>query len=89
MRPVDQRNQTYAKAMKVAKRVAITIVCCLPVLIVFAYLTRNIIKSNFWQIFIFVCVMGVAVLVEELITRAKEKRKKAEELLGTKKDIFK
>lgn len=89
MRPVDQRNQTYSNVMKVAKRMAITIVCCLPFLIVFAYLTRNIITSNFWQIFIFVCVMGVAVLVEELISRAKEKRKKAQELLEPKKDIFK
>ncbi len=89
MRPVDQRNQTYSNAMRVAKRMAITIVCCLPFLIVFAYLTRNIITSNFWQIFIFVCVMGVAVLVEELISRAKEKRKKAQELLEPKKDIFK
>ncbi len=89
MRPVNQRNQTLNNAMKVAKRVAITMLCCLPVLIVFAYLTRNIITSNFWQIFIFIVVMGVAVLIEELITRAKEKRKQAQEILGTKKDVFK
>ena len=89
MRPVNQRSQTYAKAMKVAKRIAITMLCCLPVLIVFAYLTRNIITSNFWQIFIFIIIMGLAVLIEELITRTKEKRKQADELLGTKKDVFK
>ena len=71
------------------KRIAITMLCCLPVLIVFAYLTRNIITSNFWQIFIFIIIMGLAVLIEELITRAKEKRKQADELLGTKKDVFK
>lgn len=89
MRPVDQRNQTYNKAMKVAKRIAITILCCLPFLVVFAYLTRNVITSNFWQIFIFIAVMAVAVLIEELIARAKQKRKQAEEMLSTKKDVFK
>lgn len=89
MRPVNQRNETYNKAMKVAKRVAITIVCCLPILIVFAYLTRNIITSDFWQIVIFMVIMALAVLIEELISRAKEKRKQTLESLGEKKDIFK
>lgn len=89
MRPTDQRNQTYNKALKVAKRIVVTVLCCLPVLILFAYFTRNIITSDFWQVFIFICFMSVAVLIEELVTRAKIKRKQAEELLGTKKDIFK
>ncbi len=89
MRPVNQRNETYNKAMKVAKRIAITLLCCVPVLIVFAYLTRNIITSNFWQIFIFIVFMGLVVLVEELIARARIKRKQAQIDLGLKKDIFK
>ena len=89
MRPVNQRNETYNKAMKVAKRIAITLLCCVPVLILFAYLTRNIITSNFWQIFIFIVFMGLVVLVEELIARASIKRKQAQIDLGLKKDIFK
>ena len=89
MRPVNQRNETYNKAMKVAKRIAITLLCCVPVLIVFAYFTRNIITSNFWQIFIFIVFMALVVLVEELIARARIKRKQAQIDLGLKKDIFK
>ena len=75
--------------MKVGKRIAITILCCIPFLILFSYLTRNVITSDFVQILIFVLIMGSAVLVEELVVRSREKKKKREAVLETKKDVFK
>ena len=39
----DNRNETYKNMMKVAKRIALEILISLPICIVFAYLTRNII----------------------------------------------
>ena len=83
------QNDVFTQALKVGKRIAITILCCIPFLVVFSYLTRNVITSNALQILIFVIVMGVAVLVEELVVRQKEKKKKAKALLETKKDVFK
>ena len=73
-------------AMKVGKRIAITILICIPILIIFAYLTRNIITSNTAQVLIFIAVMGVAVLLEEIIVRKREKAKK--EMQIEKKDVF-
>lgn len=80
-------NETYKNMMKVAKRIAITILCCVPVMIVFGYLTRRVITSSAVQIVCFMLIMGIAVAVEEVIVRAKEKQK-AEEI-ETKKDVFK
>lgn len=88
MRPINTRNEMYKKILKVGKRVAITILCCLPFIILFAYLMRDKLTSNFWQIFIFVCFMAIVVFVEEIIARAREKKKQAE-VLDTKKDVFK
>lgn len=83
----DNRNEVYDNAMKVAKRIAITMLCCVPFLLVFAYLMRNIITSNGLQIFLFVLIMGVVVLIEELLVRRKNKcESKIEE---DKKDVFK
>ena len=88
-RPINQPNETYKKAMKVAKRIAITMLCCFPVLLVFGYLTRNIITSDFWQIFCFVIIMAVAVAIEEVIVREKEKKKAEQAKFETKRDVFK
>ncbi len=88
MRPINTRNEMYKKILKVGKRVAITILCCLPFIILFAYLMRDKLTSNFWQIFIFVCFMAIVVFVEEIIARNREKKKQAE-VLDTKKDVFK
>ena len=88
-RPINQPNETYKKAMKVAKRIAITMLCCFPVLLVFGYLTRNIITSDFWQIFCFVIIMAVAVAIEEVIVREKEKKKAEQDKFETKRDVFK
>ncbi len=86
MRKVNDRNEAYKNIMKVAKRIAITVLCCVPVMIVFGYLTRNVIKSNALQILCFTLIMGVAVAVVEIVARAKEKAK-AEEI-ETKRDVF-
>ena len=87
MRKVNSRDEAYKNIMKVAKRIAITILCCVPIMILFGYFTRNIIKSNGVQIICFMLIMGIAVAVVELIARAKEKAK-AEEI-ETKRDVFK
>ena len=89
MRPLNQQNETMKKAMKVAKRIAITMLCCLPVLLIFGYLTRNIITSDALQITCFVIIMGVAVAIVEVVARSREKRKEAMEQFETKKDVFK
>lgn len=81
------RQQAYRDAMKTAKRIVITVLCCLPVIIVFAYLTRNIIKSDALLIFIFVAFMAVVVLIEEIIYRKNKKKK--EQIEKDTKDVFK
>ena len=73
--------------MKVAKRIAITVLCCIPFIIVFAFLTRKVITSDALQIVCFMLIMGVAVLVVEVIARRKEKQQK--EQIETKRDVFK
>ena len=88
MRSVNN-NETYKNMMKVAKRIAITILCCVPVMILFGYFTRNIITSNAVQIVCFMLIMGAAVAVEEVIVRAKEKRKAEQDMVEPKKDVFK
>ena len=87
MRRINNRNEAVNNMMKVAKRIAITILCCVPVMIIFGYLTRNVIKSNALQIVCFMLIMGVAVAVVEVIARAKEKAKSEE--IETKRDVFK
>ena len=87
MRRVNNIDNKYQGVFKVAKRIAITILCCIPVMILFGYFTRNIIKTNGLQIVCFMVIMGIAVAVVEVIARAKEKAKKEE--IETKKDVFK
>ncbi len=89
MRNVINRNDGYKNAIKVAKRIAITILCCIPVLILFGYFTRNVIKSDVLQVVCFMLIMGVAVAVVEVIARAKEKAKQEREMIEPKKDVFK
>lgn len=87
MRKVNSRDEGYKNAIKVAKRIAITVLCCIPVMLVFAYLTRKIITTNLVQILCFMLIMGIAVAVVEVIARAKEKAKSEE--IETKRDVFK
>lgn len=85
----DNRNETYQKMMKTAKRIAIEILISLPVCVIFAYLTRNVITSDFLQIVCFIVIMGVAVLIGELAYKHKQQKKEAQEILNPKKDVFK
>lgn len=87
MNRYNNRNEAYKGIYKVAKRIAITILCCIPVLVVFAYFTRNIITQNWVQIICFMVVMAVAVTIVEVIARAKENKKEQE--IETKRDVFK
>ena len=87
MKRVNSRDEAYKNAIKVAKRIAITMLCCIPFMIVFAYLTRKVITTNWLQILCFMLIMGIAVAVVEVVARAKEKQR-AEEI-ETKRDVFK
>ena len=87
MRKVVNDNNTFKNSWKVAKRIAITILCCIPAICIFAYLTRKVITSNAVQIVCFMAIMAVAVVAEELIVRAKEAKQKEE--VETKRDVFK
>lgn len=75
MRNNTYNNEMYQKIMKRAKRIAIAVLCCLPVIILFGYFTRNVITSNVLQIIIYVAIMLVAVLIEELIYKRRENKK--------------
>ena len=85
MRKFNRQNEEVKNIMKVAKRIAITILCCLPFLGVFGYLTRNIITSDFVQILCFILIMGATVAIEEFIVRRKEKQDEDDD----SKDVFK
>jgi len=85
----DNRNESYQKMMKTAKRIAMEILISLPVCIVLAYLTRNVITSDALQIVCFMVIMGVAVLIGELAYKRKQQKKQAQEILKPKKDVFK
>ena len=85
----DNRNEIYKNFMKVAKRVAITILCCIPICVLFGYFTRTVITSNVLQCVCFIAIMGIGVLIVEVVTRKREKKKQAQKLLETKKDVFK
>ena len=85
----DNRNESYQKMMKTAKRIAMEILISLPVCIVFAYLTRNVITSDVLQIMCFMVIMGVAVLIGELAYKHKQQKKEAQDILNPKKDVFK
>ena len=87
MRKTIRNNDTYKNMFKVAKRIAITILCCMPVMVIFAYLTRNIIKSDVLQVLCFMFIMGIAVAIVEVIARTRENQKEQE--IETKRDVFK
>ena len=86
MRPVQNRQDLMNGAMKVAKRIAITILICVPFLVIFSYLTRDFITTSTVRVICFMAIMGVAVLVEEIIVRKREKKKAEQEI--EKKDVF-
>lgn len=73
------------RILKRAKRIAITMLCCIPVLIIFGYLTRNIITSNVAQIAIYVAFMGIVVFIVEWLEKKKSENKSEVEDV----DVFK
>lgn len=83
------KSEVYKQAIKIAKRITITMLCCVPVLIVFAYLMRNIIKSDVVQIICFMVILSLAIGIEELIYKQREKKRQAKQLLEKNKDVFK
>lgn len=85
----DNRNETYKNMMKTAKRIALEILISLPICIVFAYLTRNVITSDVLQVICFMVIMAVAVVIGELAYKHKKQKKEAQEILNPKKDVFK
>ena len=85
----DNNNIDVQNFMKVAKRIAITVVCCIPFLLVFSFLMRNKITASWANILIYLGVFLVAVGIEELIVRRREKLKAEKEKLGKSRDVFK
>ena len=87
MKNINSRDEAYKSVIKVAKRIAITILCCIPVMIIFGYLTRKVITSNVLQGVCFIAIMSIAIVIVEVVVRRKEKQQKEE--IETKKDVFK
>ncbi|MCQ2564793.1 MAG: hypothetical protein MJ152_02935 [Clostridia bacterium] len=88
MRPFEQ-NESVKRVMKRAKRIAITILICIPIMVAFGYFTRNIITSNVWQCICFMAIMCVAVVIEELIHAGHERKKALKDLVEKNQDVFK
>lgn len=83
----NTQNEQVENAFKVAKRIGITMLCCIPILIAFGFLTRKVITSNVLQIVCFVGIMAVAVVIEETVAHFKNKAKKEKQV--EHKDVFK
>ncbi len=88
MRPFE-KNENVKRIMNRAKRIAITILICIPIMVAFGYLTRNIITSEVWICVCFIAIMGVAVLIEELVHAARERKKALKDLVEKDQDVFK
>lgn len=80
-----RNDEMVQRILKRAKRIAITMLCCIPVLIIFGYLTRNIITSNVAQIAIYVAFMGIVVFIVEWLEKKKSENKSEVEDV----DVFK
>ena len=84
------RSEAYRKALKVGKRIAITLLLCIPCLVLLAYYTRNVITENWAQILLFIVIMGFVVTIEELVVKRKEQKKEEEEIIKEpQEDVFK
>ena len=84
-----ENTEMFKRAKKLVKRVAITILCSIPIVLIFAYLTKNIITSDAGQIACYVVIMGTAVAIVEPIARAREKKKAEQAKVEPKRDVFK
>ena len=75
--------------IKRVKRIALAIVFCIPVVIAFGYITRNVITSNALQIICFMVIFGLGVLIEETIYYKKQKKLEEKQKNNKPKDVFK
>ncbi len=85
----NNNNIDVHNFIKVAKRISITVIACLPFLLVFSYLMRKKITASWAYILIYLAVFLIVVGIEELIVRHREKQKAERERLGKSRDVFK
>lgn len=82
----DNRIVEFNNLVKVVKRIAKTMLVCVPICIIFGYFTQNVITSNALQVLCFMAIMGLGVLIVEVVARKREKQQK--DGIETKKDVF-
>lgn len=85
----DTINNTPENTIKKAKRIALTMIFCVPLVVVFGYLTRNVITNNVVTIICFMAIFGVVVLIEELLYNRHQKKIEEKRKTNKSKDVFK
>ena len=76
-----ENTDMFRRAKKLVKRISITILCCIPFILIFAYLTRNVITSDAAQIVCFIAIMGGALrLLSQLQEQERRKRQNKHKL---------
>ncbi|MBQ8522138.1 MAG: hypothetical protein IJ458_00550 [Clostridia bacterium] len=81
----QQQNNILKGAVK---RVGITILCCLPALIIIGYMLRNL--NSVAAVFIFTLFMLVAICIEEYIhIKIATKKQLKNKVLHKNEDVFK
>ena len=81
----QQQNNILKGAVK---RVGITILCCLPALIIIGYMLRNL--NSVAVVFIFTLFMLVAICIEEYIhIKIATKKQLKNKVLHKNEDVFK
>lgn len=69
------------------KRIGITVLCCLPALVIIGYLLRNL--NSVATVAIFTLFMGVVVCIEEYIhLKLSTKKELKKKLLHKDEDVF-
>ncbi len=69
------------------KRVGITILCCIPILILLGYFLQSV--NDAVVIFVFVAVMLLAICIVEYFHRKRKQRKDVLKSLHKDEDVFK
>lgn len=84
---MNKRQQGYVTS-KIIKRIGLTILCCIPFLIILGYFMQGV--NSIATIFTFAVVMLIVVCVEEYITAKKTARKEVlKKTLHKDEDVFK
>lgn len=82
------RNSQKLAMQKMIKRIGITVLCCLPILILLGYFLQEL--NSVATVAIFVVVMLVAVCVEEYIYAHRQtKQELKKKLLHKDEDVYK